>query len=102
MIVSLVERYSPAIHGHTEHTSPEIKGRFLALETYDPIDFASDPSLANAHLATLRQVRDKHTDTRLELVSIERLQGGEDVAVIRTRGIVRLQSAWRARIHLGL
>jgi hypothetical protein len=102
MIISLVERYSPTIHGRTEHTSPGIEGRFLALEMYNPIDFAADPSLANSHLATLRQARTKGSDTSLELVSIERLQGGEDVAVIRTSAIARFQSVWRARVQFTL
>ena len=105
-MIGLVERYDRRLHGHTESTSQDIDGRSLVLETYDPAEFAEDPTLARAHLASLRQARkDLSTSSpspSLELVTVIRLDGGEDVAEFRTHGITLFQRIWRRSIQIPL
>ena len=95
-VVALTETYTPEIHGRTSNTSPGIRGRRLVLDTYDPIEFGKDPSLAAACLACLLSRRLPYlTNPKLELVDVERLPGNEDVSIQQPCPITLFQRLWR-------
>ena len=102
MKIGLVEFYDPSLHGRTNRSSPDIDGNYIVIYAFNPVEFAEDPSSALQSLASLTQHRlrtGERTTLRpsLELVSVARLQGGEDVATMLTSRIVSLQRLWRRR-----
>ena len=96
MKIVLTELYNSALHGRTSATSPYIDGRRLALEVFEPTEFAEDPQEALGQLACLKAARSGTTSTaRLEVARVARLDGGEDVTIVRACPIVAFQRRWR-------
>ena len=99
MQIGLVELYNQHLHGRTNRTSPNIDGNYIVIYAFEPKDFVADPSDALQSLGSLTQYRSQNNDVQpsLELVNITRMEGGEDVAVILTGRVKRLQRLWRRR-----
>lgn len=96
-VVALTEQYCAAVHGRTSATSPNIVGRRLVLDSYEPASFCLDPSPALGCLACLTTARwgCSFTQPQLEFVEVERLVGNEDVTVRGPCPITRVQRLWR-------
>ena len=99
MKVGLVELYDKSVHGRSSWTSPDIDGQHIVIYSFDPVEFAEDPSDALLSLHGLTRARN-HISVRpsLELIRITRLEGGEDVATILTSRITQVQRLWRERL----
>ena len=107
-VLACCELHHPSLHGYTDDSAPDLPGHFLCLETIEPGSLAAAdappyPPAATQH-PRVRAYRALARNRRLfgpQIVHLHELSGGEQVAVIRTGGLRRLQSRIRGRINLG-
>ena len=107
-VLACCELHHPSLHGYTNDSAPGLPGHFLCMETLDPaslpdVDLPPHPP-AGAQHPSVRAYATVARDRRCfgpQIVHVHELSGGEQVAVIRTGGLRRLQRHIRGRLNLG-